>query len=409
MGDIVILAAQLGMQWSDFKNPLADGGGYSLRSTRVQALGNVLRFSFDTKKATRFQEKEFRRLIPTDAANKLLCGIIPGDQTLNLDDEYPVIGDDRKPSLLDKVISKFDVADDIRKELIRREILDDVPHCDLRYRVQISDLPSLLCPFLPLPDHTSIVGISVPFCFARRPFPALHTPFHFWEGKKKLLDRFREHKRKQGDAHKDLNTLSQHWETMVSYHDDFFCYWDTANITAQVNEPQFGLPGTDSTDKIQKIEDRRERKRNMLKTLSQIHADATSQLVKFPVAYESLVGAHLTLSNQACKDFGATWDQKKLRGKFPHESLGEERGPGIVDEFLEIGDNYGRLASTVFVREVRSRAGDGLKEGSDESIQNIWWAMAVRAVAWHMSVRCFASEDRIPASMYENQAPVWIT
>jgi hypothetical protein len=93
MGELVILATRMGMQWRSLQingaQLLADGNGYSLTFTETTGLGLIAKLS-----STGRQEAP-PEMIPSRAADKMMCGILPGCAYL-VDQDIPCVGDDRK-------------------------------------------------------------------------------------------------------------------------------------------------------------------------------------------------------------------------------------------------------------------------------------------------------------------------
>jgi hypothetical protein len=80
MGDIVILALRMGMQWRvlDLESGKikADGNGFNLTGSEAMGLGIILRLT------AKGQHVKYRKLIPTCAVDKMLLDILPSDPVL---------------------------------------------------------------------------------------------------------------------------------------------------------------------------------------------------------------------------------------------------------------------------------------------------------------------------------------
>lgn len=96
-GALVVLAVRLGMDWQvldpDAKTMRAAGNSFSLHAVRIRGMGLLVHFSKDPGRRT------FLDLVPNEAADKMICGILPVCKKLVGGDDYPLIGEDRKPSL----------------------------------------------------------------------------------------------------------------------------------------------------------------------------------------------------------------------------------------------------------------------------------------------------------------------
>lgn len=93
LGDIVILALRMGMQWRilepENSKLQADGNGYIMSATDVKGLGMVLRLT------AAGSSEEFPKLIPSVASDKLACGIISRCPDF-VDQDFALVSNDRK-------------------------------------------------------------------------------------------------------------------------------------------------------------------------------------------------------------------------------------------------------------------------------------------------------------------------
>ena len=123
----------------------ADGNGYIMNATEVTGLGMVLKLTADGR------PKEFPRIIPSVAPDKLACGIIPGDPAL-VGDDFNLIDNERKPVGIsgdDGMLAKIGVANE-KREFWRKS----------QFWETHNELIVLLCPFLPLKGQ-QLLGSTV--------------------------------------------------------------------------------------------------------------------------------------------------------------------------------------------------------------------------------------------------------
>ena len=93
----------------------ATGNGFSLSSTTVRGLGMVVQFAYDVG------TPQPVKIIPSQAADKMLCGIIPGDPDL-VGRDFPIIGDDYQVSLVRNALQDLGVSKVALKELPDRDL-----------------------------------------------------------------------------------------------------------------------------------------------------------------------------------------------------------------------------------------------------------------------------------------------
>ena len=151
LGPLIIMSVRLGMKWQDL-NPdkgtmAASGNGYSLSSTSICGLGMVVQFSPDLGDRTPGD------LIPSKAADKMMCGILPGCVELMIPD-YPLIGDNKKLSHVESLLADLRVSRDAILDLSKPDAARRVAWWEMNIRQPpFNDAVILLCPFLPLKEQ----------------------------------------------------------------------------------------------------------------------------------------------------------------------------------------------------------------------------------------------------------------
>lgn len=101
VSDIAIMARRLGMLWKQFDplegNMRAEGNGFTITSTLVRSMGTVLQTGVNDPLPDEYDKEQLYELfIPSEAADKLGFGIVPGQAGLNIPDykmgtEYQVL------------------------------------------------------------------------------------------------------------------------------------------------------------------------------------------------------------------------------------------------------------------------------------------------------------------------------
>lgn len=91
ISDIAIMARRLGMLWKQFDplegNMRAEGNGFTITSTLVRSMGIVLQIGVNDPLPDEYDKEQIHELyIPSEAADKMGFGIVPGQAGLNIPD-----------------------------------------------------------------------------------------------------------------------------------------------------------------------------------------------------------------------------------------------------------------------------------------------------------------------------------
>ena len=216
IGDIVVLAQRLGMNWRtlnlDEGFMQADGNGFSISSTEVKGLGIVFKFSKSGSTGP------FPRIVPNIAADKLLCGVLPGHPTL-VRRNFDMIRQDRSVILnhdQDGLFSKIGLARIISLGIASNPLV----HFQ-------NEAIMLVMPFLPSGGST-ITSIVINGMLEGR-----RAIFSFWEGRFALMQalKYRIDHHKTHKRHADLVKIFQHFQALEEFHEDFYIQFDKAAIT----------------------------------------------------------------------------------------------------------------------------------------------------------------------------------
>ena len=294
LGDIVILAVRLGMQWRALKPEnarlQADGNGYSLSATEVRGLGIVFRFA-----ATGFHN-ELPRLVPSGEQDKLLCGIVPGCPDL-VKRDFKLVGDNWKCLKIDGILSKIGLPKDKK---------DQYAKCP--WQETYNEVIQLLCPSLPLEGST----------IGRFYFSAWHetndrkSVFRFWEGRlalKRGLEKRMQEKKRYVET--SLLGVYEYFENFEKhYANDFYCRWDRAAIPNHTSPSQ-------KTSMLNCCRDAFGSTTRSLKNLSE---DLNPQLEQYEESdqlqgYLSLIAAHVSMSLDAFQEAEEGMEERKKWGK----------------------------------------------------------------------------------------------
>ena len=164
IGDVISIAHRLGMIWTDLQPEhgvlRAEGNGHTLSSTLVRSLGILLRYTYHSPN-TRYDKVDSWRnyLIPSDSADKLGFGILPGCRELGIQDltvnrNGTKDHEDNDFGPFDDIIDIIGLDDGVKEEL--RENL-----AEFRYLEGFCDIVCLATPFLPQ-YGSSIIQVPTP-------------------------------------------------------------------------------------------------------------------------------------------------------------------------------------------------------------------------------------------------------
>lgn len=403
VGDVVVLARRMNMQWRDLDlngNKLqAEGNGYSLTSNYVNGLGIVLRFSSFGR------PERFPRVVPSKAGDKLICGIVPGCSDM-VKRDFDIVRPDRtvaQPHAPGGVLSQLGVPEQIRAEVARENFEESDSECLM-----------LLCSFIPL-SHSNLVCYNF---FGLRPNHMVRkSVFHFWEGRWALFHRLgqRLEDKQRSTKHQDLVDIYELFKSLEQEQPhDFYCRWGRAKIVHSAVFTHL------------KEEDRAKAKEGLVKFCRDIFNQTTRYLqgpgrqmhekdTKGQTKYLHLVAAHVAMGRKAIRQAlnfvdhqpKEQRDQRVLREKYGFQ-LGYH-GNFVFQQQVEIGFRYADYVRNPDHGIKRYLYDRGL-EFSDDEAEAMWWCLMLRGIAWDMS--SWHTPDAgipIPAMFYGDKTPVWIT
>lgn len=396
LGDLVILAYRLGMLWRriDLENGhlQADGNGYVLSGESQKGLGLVVEF-----KARAPQNcGPFQRIVPSEAVDKLLCGIIPGCPQL-VGRDFDFVGSNRRTY---NIFEDGSILEQIGMSNNRRALVGQ-----RNYREPHNELLELICPFLPLRRSTIARFASSAWR------PARQSVFFFWEGRISLLQGLEE-RLAGGDEPKPLAIFRQHMETLKMYREDFYSYHGTQSRIA--NHRHNGKSALiDSCRSIHNSTTEFFEREGW--SVSGNAVDSPNE-GSFVSPYCHLLAAHVSMAQEAIhdalariKDSGDNrQSQEYLRAKFK-VGTPEESGNSFVLNLYESARSY-----VEYVDHSEHGIGKYLQskgiDKSKEQIECAWWNLMLRGLAFNMSSwQAGVPGEPIPSSWYGEKTPIWIT
>ena len=161
VGDVIVLGQRLGLVWDDLRPSdgimRAEGNGQTITSTTVRGLGLLLQYDYDEA-----YSKVKSLLIPSNDADKLGFGIIPGCQSLSRPNGLPDISFDGlegketniETNSIKGALQQLGLSVETMEDYLRWLGAND------RRLYGFSDLLGMWSPFLPLWD-LSVVEVMV--------------------------------------------------------------------------------------------------------------------------------------------------------------------------------------------------------------------------------------------------------
>jgi hypothetical protein len=287
LGTIIRLAHRLGMEWSKLDpstgNMTAEGNGHSIYGSVIPGLGISLQYSYNCvldphhSSPSQGGSPKDRTEIPTHAADKLRCGILPPSELLFGDAglDYQLIGRERDHCSIGTALRQLGVPAAARAKLIERTELERLRHGTLGTGHVLNDMVCLVCPFMPLVDDFRN-DVVWPILTA-----SLHSPLIFWEGRQVLVEQLRSSTKSHATEYHKL-ALEKLSVLERKYHCNFHAVWSEA-ITDQDRD---GL-------------------RSFIAELRTIHDGTTEKIrnacnqPKGQTVYRALLSAHLTMATEA--------------------------------------------------------------------------------------------------------------
>jgi hypothetical protein len=396
LSDIVLIGLRFGMTWRTVEPArgllAADGGGYSLLGTESPGLGLVVRFT-----APQRMHKSAIN-IPSQSADKMFFGIVPGDPVF-VQQDYSLVPD--KPMHDGRLIDQGPPASMLASLGLPYSTLLRIWRMDPKGEFH-NELVSLLCAFLPFPG-SSAVHVSSPIMT-----PTSISVFHFWEGKFGLL-RGLESSRAHGmdtPTKKTVHEIMQNLE--VRFPDDFYSRWGQTALE---------MEGQPRTEIIACSKEAFDTTTAFFRSRGYDTVVGRSKDGQPITQYMQLVGAHLTMSVGAIeevrrklqrdRDAQIYRDQSEMQAKY---DLGGLSYGYFVEEIYLDALEYARRAAQSGTENYVVRYMRDLKTSdSDEEIEDAWWMLMLRGIAWNMSKLGGGDlSSPVPSSLYYNKTPVWI-
>jgi hypothetical protein len=383
------------VQDPDFGKMQADGNGFNLTALDVKGLGVVLRFIASGP------HDRYPRIIPSRAADKLLCGIVPGDPDL-VGKDFHMVNNNGELRLFaeynEGVLSNMGVSGP-RRDVIRKHNNPEVHN----------DTITLLLPFLPL-ESSTMTAYYFPGWYTESGIRGVHC---FWEGRLAL------HRRLQERVQSEASSLTKTTEALADvlekfdlleqrHGDDWYARWSWNPSICNGHAWETKLSAINDARQIFDWTTNYFLERGFGESSNGGHT-----------RYVHLVAAHACMADYAIgkskafvKNYKHGRGQHDLKEAYKIES---KHGNHFVFDLYEVGRHYvNQLHDSQHGVKVYLREKDIFM--NDDEAEAAWWVMQLRGITWHFStwhpdgtVAQVLGDRLVPSSFYGNKSPVWIT
>ena len=417
LGPLVVMSMRLGMAWQEL-NPRdgsirASGNGYSLNATLIRGLGAVVQFAPDLGTC------RSNEIIPTKAADKMMCGILPGCAELGIRD-YPLIGDNRRVSNVSDLLTDLHVP---------RDAITDMSNPDLSKRQAwwehnirrppFNDGVALLCPFMPLGQEQDPQGTAISFAIQFPGWLGMEpcSTFFFYEARMIFLSEITK-RVKSSPTPEACRIKFRYVQQKLGLLERDFPNYFWGHYLGLAEKP---CPRAHAREQVKTRKD-------LIYVCREIFDGTTSYFREIhngrpnrpPLAYKQLVGAHISFGKRAA--FWVRDDQGyPAKGSLYRDKFGEWPRPEDVDpEKWNVVVGAKTVADVAwayvdrkwdFIAELRGRVGEtGIKDVlpyTDEEIEEMWWMLVLRGLCWALPIRVDIPAEPVPSSYYGNRMPIW--
>lgn len=439
LGPLIIMVVRLGMKWEALdpgrETLRATGNGFALTSTSVRGLGIVVQFNEDQVEPKR------NGLIPSEASDKMICGILPTCRELpgdvpddqNVSKDYPLKADNNIVSeeIVRKLLDDLQVDNEIISTLCDRHYLVYREWWEYNWpRFQFNEALILLCPFMP------VVGSPcrrVRFLSWAGKRPA--ATFTFYEGRVILLSEIRKRCKKltegttSSKAKQPFEDVKLGLSDLERYYPDTW-YGDYFGINSGPYPRHHGRAGNEyDNDALVRF------CRKLFKDTTKFFRDLSkSDEGGLSIAYRMLVGAHVSFGFRAAKKMKKARDDLKQKAdekdkdsvslyRQKHSAWPRPENLSHADDWrIDLRSKTGADTAWYyvcniddFVAEVQRRRNrtnpvhNGHPRDEKLRIEAAWWMLVLRGIAWCMAIEMESpSGGDIRSSLYSSKTRVWM-
>lgn len=371
VSDIAVMVRRLGMIWKEFDptegNFRGEGNGHTVSSTTVRSMGTVLQISIRDPLPRTYSTKitETDALyIPSENADKMGFGIVPGDITLGCPDYHLGTEDDVLATLRNVVDPSHQAAKQVK------EILEINPG----WTPAISDIIGFACPMIRQPKSSLVrvpqpAGYAVGLTYSEEGFVVFY---------RRLKDLVAERDARDEDVPAQTRSILRQYEGLQSRYGE---YWGNPNVGGQAVTTRFTA---------------------FLDDLHTKHTAATHYFAdlaaQFPGSkgfrYTDLMYSHI---KHAVSYFPDALERIRASPSLVRDRYGLLEADWIIEGAHIYFDNIPKV-----VDEMRNRGFD-----NPALVEEAWLTMMWKAFLWH---RCHVMVEgaRVPSSHWGSKLPVYI-
>ena len=371
--DIAVMARRLGMIWKQFEplegNLRAEGNGHTITSTAVRSMGTVLQIGVKDFLPSGDPAGDFNELyIPSEAADKLGFGIVPGEASLGVPD-YKLGTEEEVLATLRNVIDTSRKAADTVKGILE---------ANPGWTPGISDIIGFAAPMI-RQLHSSMVRVPQPAGYAvgltqqQEGFVVFH---------KRLLDLVAERDAKgEPVSQQTRSILHQYAELLYRYGDQ----WEDQEVCNQKLNDR-------SMEFLDDLHEKHHAATNHLNYLMTYYDGKGEKSQVF--RYTDLMYAHI---QYAVNYFPEALERINASPSRARDHYGMRVAGWITEGAHIYFDNIPKV-----VADMRSKGFD-----QPEVVEEAWLTMMWRAFIWH---RChfMVEGQRVPSSNWGSRLPVYI-
>tara|TARA_R110002003_G_scaffold127_12_gene11995 strand:+ start:2965 stop:4089 length:1125 start_codon:yes stop_codon:yes gene_type:complete len=374
----------MGMVWRDLRPSRgllrAEGNGHTFTSTVIRGFGTLVQYTYDDSYSPPSPEKNERERIPTEEADKLAFGIIPGDQALHLPDLHVIPSFDKSGDIAEEhthhssEASRLPMIASSLRSIGASEAVIAAVAADKHWSPILSNLRVMFCPFLPLRGST----ISTVF----NPLRIYVENLAHREARLVLRARLEQHLAHKENQSPALNAALDYMNTYASrWH---WCYVNSFN-------PKSYSKGLFPLDLIEFLHDAWDEIRSYFMALESNEG----------IHYLDLVLAHLDLVLVASENA----QQNISNGR--HRDDGSIVGGPRSGTLVELNHLYADdEQQSVFFNAMEKR---GVK--NKQLVVEAWWMLVTKGMffcgaLWYLPTNEFPA---VASAFYKSQTPVYIT
>lgn len=403
LGDIILFALRMGMQWRriDVERGilLAVGKGYSFSSANQSGL--IVTFT-----RTGFPDKP-PRIIPSEFADKLLFGILPGDPVL-VKRDFNLVSRGGEVSREEYILER----------ILEHRGLDSGVHIKFSTRAARQYLKKLLCPFF-RQEHANTATVR----FVGWPWHRVALFLHYFESRVAFIQRLDTEVKRHLSQYKEEDAIllrsvkTRLDELKDEYSSDFYCINFTHRHRQVLSTPGMYEVFNSLLQESQDIFD------SFTKNLTEHnwHQEVDKSPDGGSTKFALLVAAHTFLTNNSIHEAENEMQEAKRRLKNGDwaEFMGiEQQAPPETKQKPQFGKPafYFRMNKIVQNMKPEDRgiqqelAKLGVEVTATDA-QLAWWMMMIRGIAWDIS--CYrepwpADERFVPSTFYGDPTPVML-